>query len=192
MATLSNLKQVLVGIRDKILERPAFLTGTGALPDDAAYDKEIRIFEDLESRLSIAMRELKSKANLLQLQRQNLPGVSREDRYRQAASIESQEKETREAIELANQVRDLLNDTIRKNSTFSSGDIAHAAVDNIQHQYHFKEAFQQMVEVSGGPVYKPASNEHADTIEAATILVFLALQGFIKALKTLRKGTYLL
>lgn len=184
MATLTNLKQLLYSIRKQMLQRPVFYRGTGVMRDDPSFHDEIRMFEDHMARLSLVMKALDSNQTSLQVRKQNLRRIPRDVRYQAEASIDSQEKEIDEILRLANELKVQLTELASRNSTYDKGQMVISAMETVQHQYHLKHDLQQMIEAPSGPAYEGiAPMMHADTIEGATILVYLALQGLVKVMK---------
>lgn len=71
MATLSDLKLLLYRIRGHLIEDPAFISGTGVSVDDPAYARERDVLDRLSLQLSVILRELKNRSNLLGVQEQS-------------------------------------------------------------------------------------------------------------------------
>lgn len=184
MATLSDLKLLLFRIRGHLIEHPVFSRGSGTPVDDPAHARELAELDQLSLQLSIIVRELKSKANLLSLHEQNLWSLPRGERYRAANSIHSRQFEVEQVRKLANELQTLLEDLIERSGLLSEGELAEGISHLMKQLYHGAVTRGETQGIPDGLSYVPASQSHlGSTLEGLTLFVFVALC----ALRYLRK-----
>lgn len=189
MATLSDLKLLLYRIRGHLIENPVFSSGTGVPVDDPAHARERDELDRLSLQLSVILRELKNKSNLLGLQAQNLWNVPRTDRYRAAASVKGQQAEVYQVLKLARELQTLLEDLMRRSGLIGEGELAQGIGDFIEKMYHLAHAHGETQGMPDGLSYMPASKgELGDSVEGVTILVFVALRAFLYMRKRGKRG----
>jgi len=187
MATLPELKLLLYRIQGELLKQPVFVRGSGVPIDDPSHDREIEELERLSLRLSLILRELKSKASLLGAQQKGLWNVPHQERYRAAASIRSQQTETDDVVRLAREIQELLEELIRRNGSVSEGEVAKGIgelIEKLYHQAHTQGETQQMPD---GLAYMPASKgEYAGSVEGVALFVFVGLRAWLSLMKRRR------
>jgi hypothetical protein len=188
-ATLSDLKLLPYRIRGHLIEHPVFSRGTGVPVDDPAHAREIAELEQLSLQLSLILRELKNKSNLLGVQKQNLWNVPRTDRYRAAFSVQSQQAELHEVLKLAKELQALLEDLMKRSGLIGEGELAQGIGDFIEKMYHQAHAHGETQNMPDGLAYVPASkSELAGSVEAVTIFVFIALRALLYMTKRGKQG----
>ena len=180
MATLSDLKLLLYRLRGHLIEHPVFSRGTGVPVDDPTYAREIAELDQLSLQLSLILRELKNKSHLLGVQEQNLWNVPRSDRYRAAASVQSQQAELYEVLKLAKELQALLEDLIKRSGLIGEGELSQGIGEFIEKMYHQAHAHGETQSMPDGLAYVPASkSELGGSVEAVTIFVFVALRALL-------------
>ena len=188
MATLPELKLLLYRIQGELVEQPVFVRGSGVPIDDPSHDREIAELDRLSLRLSLILRELKNKTNLLGAQQKGLRKVPHADRYRAAASIRSQQTEVDDVQRIAREIQELLEDLIRRNGSISEGEIAKGMGELIEKLYHQAHTHGETQQMPDGLSYMPATKgEYAGSVEGVTLFVFVALRAWISLMKRRKK-----
>ena len=179
-ATLSDLRMLLFRIRGRLIEHPVFSHGTGVPVDDPGYARELEELERLSLQLSLIMRELKNKSNLLSVREQNLWNVPRPDRYRAASSIQSQQSDVNDVLKLAREVQALLEDIMRRSGLIGEGELSQGIGEFIEKMYHQAHVHGETQGMPDGLAYMPANKgEFGGSVEGVTIFVFVALRAFV-------------
>ncbi len=189
MASTTELRMVLFRIRQALLAHPVFVRGTGVPVDDPARARELEDLDRLSLQLSLVLRELKSKSSMLGLREQNLWNVSHNERYRAAASVHAQQAGLNDVLDLANEVKALLEDLMRRSGLIGEGEVAQGIGELIEKLYHQAYTHGEVHNMPDGLAYStPAPGHYAGTMEGVTILVFVALRAYIYAMKRAGKS----
>ena len=170
MANVSEFRSVLYDIRRRLLERHAFLYGDGVGVDDPEYDKEQQIFEDLQARLSIAIKKYQDSRR---------------------AKGAKDDVPLREAIELQRDLKKFA----AKNQAMNPIQAAAEAWDHA-HEYHESQEHQSLhhnlhTEISGGDGRPNVPAEHpsyAQSFEAVVLWIFVAVQSYQVYMKRKKNG----
>jgi hypothetical protein len=175
MATIDDLRQTLDEIRQQLLERPAFFKGSGAPVDDPAYDKEIAIFESLQAKLSLTIKEL-------QLAARNARGKGGRAKTRSR-------KQTDDLLAEAQRLQASLKRVMQANDSLNPIEGA-ANLWNNQHEYH-EANLATHTEVPANSYYSDvhhaAHKDFAGTLESTALFVFTALQAYVLWMKRRKK-----
>jgi hypothetical protein len=166
MASAEDLRTVLNDIRRRLLERHAFVFGDGVLVDDPEYDKEQQIFEDLQARLSIAIKN-----------------------YQKGKAGKGGKQPTNEddLLKLARELQIELRELASKNQRINLFEGAAELWDHA-HEYH-EQLDKLRVEIGAGrkgEIVAPEGGSYIQTAEAAALWVFVLIQAYRLHLK--RKG----
>jgi len=165
MANVSDLHTVLSDIRRRLLERHAFIYGDGVGVDDPEYVKEQQIFEDLQARLSMAIKARQKSRSA------NNPGTDKDD----------------ELLKLAEQLQTELRTLAAKNQAVNPIEGAAELWDNA-HEYH--ESLSELrTEIGGkhGEITAPPGPSYTQSVEAAVLWVFVLVQGYRQYMKRRKK-----
>jgi len=180
MATLSDLKLLLYHIKGHLIEHPVFSRGSGVPVDDPAHARETAELEQLSLQLTLILRELRNKSNLLSVREQNLWNVPRADRYRAAASVQSQQAELYDVLKSARELQALLEDLMKRSGLIGEGELSQGIGDFIEKMYHQAHAHGETQNMPDSLAYVPASkSELGGSVEAVTIFVFVALRALL-------------
>ena len=187
MPTLPELKMLLYRIQEELPKQHAFLHGKGVPVDDPSYNRNIEELERLSLRLSLILRELNNKSNLLLAQKQGLHKIPQPQRFGAAASLRSREIETNEVLRLAQDIQKLLEDLISRNGQIEEGEVAERIGDLIEKLYHQAHLQGETQHIPDGLAYMPAAKtNYAGSVEAVSLLVFIALRAYIHLAKRKR------
>lgn len=152
--------------------------------DDPAYARESVELDRLSLQLSLIVRDLKSKANSLNLQEQKLWSIPRADRFKAAASVHGQQLEVEQVRKQAIELQALLEKLIERSGLLHDGELADGfakAIEQFAHQAHISGEAQGIPDQLS---YVPASKTELNgSLEGITIMVFAALS----ALRYLKK-----
>lgn len=180
MATLSNLKLLLYRIRGHLIEHPMFSRGSGTPVDDPSHARELTELDQLSLQLSLILRELKNKSNLLGVREQNLWKVPRTDRFRAAASVQSQQAELYDVLKLARELQALLEDLMNRSGLIGEGELSQGIGEFIEKIYHQAHTHGETQNMPDGLAYVPAGkSEVGGSVEGVTIFVFVALRAWL-------------
>src|SRR5664279_4004740 len=170
MASLSDLQLLLYRIKTHLVDHPVFVRGTGSPVDDPAHDRETKQLDVLSLQLSLIVRDLKSKANLLGLREQSLRVTNRGERYNEAASIRGQQADLNEVLKLAFEIQGLLEDLIRRNASLGEGELSQGLGEFIEKMYHLAHQHGETQQMPDGLSYLPAGRTQAGgSVESVTI-----------------------
>jgi hypothetical protein len=186
MARLSDLRMILYRVKGQLTEHPRFIRGTGVPVEDPAYTREGEELERLSLQLSLVLRELKNKSNLLDVRWRNLSGLALDDRYRTAASIKGQQAEILDVLKLAKEVRAQIEDLMIRSGSIGEGELAQGIREFIENLYHQSHTHGESLNMPDGLAYIPAPKDgFGGSFEGVTIAVFVGL----RALLYMRKST---
>jgi len=187
MASLSEIRFLLFRIRDKLTSHPAFLRRGGTV-EDPGHVRENEELEELSLQLSLILRNLKSRSNLLSLREQNLWSIKPNERYRAAASIASQQNETFAILKLANEIRELLEDMIGRNSSIDRAQLLHGFAEFVEKLYHQAYTNGETQNMPDGLSYISASKaDFGGSVESVMVAVFVGLRALLHLRKRLAK-----
>ena len=186
MTETNQLNRLFLEIRSTILKHPAFIKGSGSPVDDPAYNSGLADLDRLRVQLSVCIRKLGFKENLLQIKQRALWKVAPEHRFN-APSLRAQKVEVDKQLNLALALQKEINDLIVKATSLSGVDSLAYGLQQIEEAF---DAAHQAGETLAIP--DRASFIHARTfdtggIEATTILTFMAFCAFIQILKNKSK-----
>ena len=181
MATLTDLKLILLRIRSHLLANPVSTRGTGTPVDDPAYPRELEELDLLRQQLELVVRDLNSEANLLGVREQSLKKMSRkmspDDRYRATASVHGRQSELEELLRLANDLKALLEDLLMKSGLIGEGEIAQGIGEFVEKMHQTMQSHGEIEQLTNGPALFPAAkSQFGGSLEAVTIFVFAALR----------------
>ncbi|MGD0569985.1 MAG: hypothetical protein ABSA78_16410 [Candidatus Sulfotelmatobacter sp.] len=189
MSTLKSISVSLVRIRQALLVHPVFTRGTGVPVDDPAFTREVEELDRMSERLDILIRNVRNHQQLASAQEQGLWNIARERRYAPASAVRHQQAEAESLMRAAAELRELLDELMRRNGMVSDGDIADKVGEIIKQWHERAHSFTHAGHVSNpnAPSYLPAGHFEA-TPEAATIAVYAALRALAYFLKKRQKG----
>ena len=181
MATLTDLKLILLRIRSHLLANPVSTRGTGTPVDDPAHPRELEELDLLRQQLELVVRDLNSEANLLGVREQSLKKMSRkmspDDRYRATASVHGRQSELEELLRLANDLKALLEDLLMKSGLIGEGEIAQGIGEFVEKMHQTMQSHGEIEQLTNGPALFPAAkSQFGGSLEAVTIFVFAALR----------------
>jgi hypothetical protein len=116
---LLSLRRTLEDIRAKVVGHPAFLKGSGSLPDGKSFVKDRDTIRALQSRLSVALQLLHNDLANLDFRAQIASRAPREHRYRAQQSVRDKTARVQDVYELAVNVEAELRGLRDKNDTVS-------------------------------------------------------------------------
>jgi hypothetical protein len=180
MATLTDLKLILLRIRSRLLTNPVAMRGTGTPVDDPAHPRDLEELDRLSRQLELVMRDLKSETSLLQVRAQSLRKMSRkmspEDRYRATASVHGRQSESQDLLNLANDIKALLEDLLKKGGLIGEGEISQGIGDFVEKMHQAMQSHGEIEHVTHGPALIPGESHLEGSLEGVTIFVFAALR----------------
>lgn len=176
--SVSQAKILLRQILDQLVRHEQFTRPSGTGIDDPAHFRELEELERLSVRLSLIVRELQSRSNLLTARQNNIRKVPHETRFTEQASIQGQQFEVSEALKLAAQIQELLESMLRKSGLMSTGEMAENIGKFIEKAYKEFRTHGEVSDPGGQLEYRPIRHEMG--IEWASAAVFMALSVYIR------------
>jgi hypothetical protein len=179
MCSVTAIKAHLDLIRQNLLQHPVFVRGAGVPIDDPAYTEETRRLYELDQKLEILIRELKSHRHLLSAQEQALWKTPREQRYSPKSSISDQQRGVQELLRTAADIQKLLEGFIRRSGLLTAGELDKGVGELIGQLFNQSGTAATLLP-SPRPMYKPlVPGQFNESPEAAAIAVVVALRVFI-------------
>lgn len=175
MASTEALRVLLFRINNQILQHPTFTRDGGVPVDDPAYYRESQELERASLQLGLILRELKQKANLLNIRTQGARFAPLDQRFR-VSSMKGQHDELRSLNEMARNLQKTLEDLIRKNGNLGEGETAEKLAEFIEKIFKQAETHSETHDVSHGLEYTNYHAPHVGGLEGIVIPIFILLR----------------
>lgn len=179
MATTSALRIRLVQIRQELAVSPVMMFGRSN--DDSEQEKQAARLDKLSDNLRVIIRDLKSSANLIQLQQQALwQNVPKQNRWSASASLKQQSEDIGGVLREAEGLLKVVFDLLRKNGLGNPMQVAHDLSDlmeNFEKVFGHEAGVQiaEIQQISKGPSYVPGHGAEPLAMEPHQLVPLLAV-----------------